>query len=113
MALDARTGEEVWEREVQDYTTGYYMTLAPLVAEGKVMVGVSGGEFGIRGFVAAFDAMTGEQSWKTYTIPAPGEPGSETWEGDSWKTGGVSIWVTGSYDPRLGLTYWGTGNAGP
>ena len=113
VALDARTGEEVWEREVEDYTTGYYMTLAPLVAEGKVMVGVSGGEFGIRGFVAAFDAMTGEQSWKTYTIPAPGEPGSETWEGDSWKTGGVSIWVTGSYDPRLGLTYWGTGNAGP
>ena len=113
VALDARTGEVVWEREVQDYTTGYYMTLAPLVAEGKVMVGASGGELGIRGFVAAFDALTGEQSWKTYTIPAPGEPGSETWEGDSWKTGGASIWVTGSYDPQLGLTYWGTGNASP
>ena len=113
VALDARTGEVVWESEVGDYTAGYYMTLAPLVAEGKVMVGVSGGEFGIRGFITAFDAMTGEEAWKTYTIPAPGEPGSETWEGDSWKTGGVSIWVTGSYDPRLGLTYWGTGNGAP
>ena len=113
VALDARSGEVVWEREVEDYTTGYYMTLAPLVAAGKVMVGVSGGEFGIRGFVAAFDAVTGEPAWKTYTIPAPGEPGSETWEGDSWKTGGVSVWVTGSYDPQLGFSYWGTGNAGP
>ena len=113
VALDARTGEVVWESEVEDYTAGYYMTLAPLIAEGKVMVGVSGGEFGIRGFITAFDAMTGKEAWKTYTIPAPGEPGSETWEGESWKTGGVSIWVTGSYDPALGLTYWGTGNAGP
>lgn len=113
VALDARSGEVVWEREVEDYTAGYYMTLAPLVAEGKVMVGVSGGEFGIRGFIAAFEAMTGEPAWKTYTIPAPGEPGSETWEGESWKTGGVPVWVTGSYDVALGLTYWGTGNAGP
>ena len=113
VALDARSGEVVWESEVGDYATGYDMTLAPLVAEGKVMVGVAGGEFGIRGFITAFDAMTGEEAWKTYTIPAPGEPGSETWEGESWKTGGVSIWVTGSYDSQLGLTYWGTGNAGP
>ena len=113
VALDALSGEVVWEREVEDYASGYYMTLAPLVAEGKVMIGVSGGEFGIRGFVQAFDAISGEPAWKTYTIPAPGEPGSETWEGESWKTGGVSIWITGSYDPELGLTYWGTGNAGP
>ena len=113
VALDARTGEEVWESEVEDYAAGYDMTLAPLVAEGKVIVGVAGGEFGIRGFITAFDAMTGEEAWKTYTIPAPGEPGSETWPGDTWKTGGVSIWITGSYDPQLGLTYWGTGNAGP
>ena len=113
VALDARTGEVVWESEVEDYANGYYMTLAPLVADGKVIVGVSGGEFGIRGFIMAFDAMTGEQAWKTYLIPAPGEPGSETWEGDAWKTGGASIWVTGSYDPQLGLTYWGTGNAAP
>ncbi len=113
VALDARTGAVVWERKIEDYTHGYYCTLAPLAAQGKIMVGVSGGEFGIRGFVAAFDAETGEPIWKTYTIPAPGESGNETWPGDSWKTGGVPVWVTGAYDPKLGLTYWGTGNAGP
>ena len=113
VALDAVTGEVAWEAEVEDYRAGYYMTLAPLVADGKVMVGVSGGEFGIRGFVAAYDAATGEQAWKTYTIPAPGEPGSESWPGDSWKTGGVPVWITGSYDPGSGLSYWGTGNGGP
>ncbi len=113
VALDATTGEVVWETEVEDYAAGYYMTLAPLVAAGKVMVGVSGGEWGIRGFVAALDAQSGESAWKTYTIPAPGEPGSETWPGDSWKTGGVPVWITGSYDPMRKLTYWGTGNGGP
>ena len=113
VALDAVTGAVAWEAEVEDYGAGYYMTLAPLVAEGKVMVGVSGGEFGIRGFVAAYDAGTGEPAWKTYTIPAPGEPGSESWPGDSWKTGGVPVWITGSYDPGSGLSYWGTGNGGP
>jgi|TARA_Y100000294_G_C8556617_1_gene337423 alcohol dehydrogenase (cytochrome c) len=113
VALDARTGEVVWETEVGDYTTGYYMTLAPLAAEGRVMVGVSGGEFGIRGFITALDAATGEALWKTYTIPAPGEPGSESWPGDSWKTGGVPVWITGSYDPATRTSYWGTGNGGP
>ena len=113
VALDATTGDVVWEAEVEDYGRGYYMTLAPLVAEGKVMVGVSGGEFGIRGFVAAFDAMSGEPAWKAYTIPSPGEPGSESWPGDSWKTGGVPVWITGSYDPATKLSYWGTGNGGP
>ena len=113
VALDAASGEVVWEAEVEDYATGYYMTLAPLVASGKVMVGVSGGEFGIRGFVAAFDANTGEPAWKAYTIPAPGEPGSDSWPGDSWKTGGVPVWITGSYDPATGISYWGTGNGGP
>ena len=113
VALDARTGELVWETEIEDYGAGYYMTLAPLVAGGNVMVGVSGGEWGIRGFVAALDASTGDEVWKTYTIPAPGEPGSESWPGDSWKTGGVPVWITGSYDPASELTYWGTGNGGP
>jgi alcohol dehydrogenase (cytochrome c) len=110
VALDARTGKVVWDQTVEDYKKGYYMTLAPLVAKGKVMVGVSGGELGIRGFIQAFDAGTGRPAWKTFTIPAPGEPGSETWKGDTWRTGGVSVWITGTYDPQLNLTYWGTGN---
>jgi alcohol dehydrogenase (cytochrome c) len=114
VALDAKTGNEVWNAKVEDYTQGYYMSLAPLVADGKVMVGVSGGEFGVRGFVAAFDAETGKPAWKAYAVPAPGEPGSETWpQGDQWKTGGGSVWITGSYDPETNLTFWGTGNGGP
>ena len=113
VALNAKTGAVVWDKAVADYNTGYYMTMAPLAARGKIMVGVSGGERGIRGFVVALDAETGNQVWKTYTIPGPGEPGNDTWPGDSWKTGGAPVWVTGSYDPKLGLTYWGTGNPGP
>ena len=111
VALDAKTGKVVWDQTVEDYKKGYYMTLAPLVAKGKVIVGVSGGELGIRGFIQALDAKTGGTAWKTYTVPAPGEPGSDTWKGDTWKTGGVSVWITGSYDPALNITYWGTGNA--
>lgn len=114
VALDARTGEEVWTTQVADNSAGYYMSLAPLVADGKVLVGTSGGELGIRGFVAAYDAETGKELWKTYMIPAPGEPGSETWpEGDQWKTGGASVWVTANYDPATNLSFWGTGNGGP
>jgi alcohol dehydrogenase (cytochrome c) len=113
IALDAKTGKVVWDTTVDDYTKGYYLTLAPLVAKGKVMVGTSGGELGIRGFIAAFDAQTGKEVWKTYTIPGPGEPGHDTWPGETWKTGGVSVWLTGHYDPQLNLTYWGTGNAAP
>jgi alcohol dehydrogenase (cytochrome c) len=113
VALDAKTGAVVWNKAVENYNTGYYMTIAPLAARGKIMVGVSGGERGIRGFVVALDANTGEQVWKSYTIPAPGEPGNDTWPGDSWKTGGAPVWVTGSYDPKLGMTFWGTGNPGP
>ena len=113
VALNARTGEVEWETAVEDYRHGYYMTLAPLVAGGNVMVGVSGGEFGIRGFVMALDADTGEIAWKTYTIPEPGEFGNDTWPGDSWQTGGAPVWVTGTYDPELNQSYWGTGNPGP
>jgi alcohol dehydrogenase (cytochrome c) len=114
IALDARTGKEVWTTEVADSKAAYYITLAPLIAGGKIMVGASGGEFGIRGFVAAFDPDTGKEQWRTYTIPAPGEPGSETWpKGDQWKTGGGSVWVTGNYDPATNLAYWGVGNGGP
>ena len=114
VAIDAKTGKEVWSKSVADNQTGYYMTLAPLVAGGTVMVGASGGELGIRGFVAGFQADTGEELWRTYTVPAPGEPGSETWpKGDQWKNGGGSVWVTGNYDPATNLAYWGVGNGGP
>lgn len=113
VALEALTGRVVWSTEVADNAAGYYMTLAPLAARGKVMVGVSGGEMGIRGFVAALDAETGAEAWRAYTVPGPGEPGHETWPGDSWRTGGVPVWITGHYDPELNLTYWGTGNPGP
>ena len=114
VALDARTGKEVWTASVGDNQSGYYMSLAPMVAEGKVMIGASGGELGIRGFVAAYDANTGALAWKTYTVPAPGERGSETWpKGDQWKTGGAPVWVTGNFDPATHLSFWGTGNGGP
>jgi alcohol dehydrogenase (cytochrome c) len=113
VALDAVTGEVVWEKPVEDYRSGYYITMAPLAVRGNVLVGVSGGERGIRGFVAALDAETGEEVWRTYTIPGPGEPGNDTWPDDTWQHGGAPTWVTGTYDPVLNQTYWGTGNAGP
>jgi alcohol dehydrogenase (cytochrome c) len=113
IAFEARTGEIAWEAEIADYRGAYYITMAPLAANGKIMVGVSGGERGIRGFVTARDAETGEEVWKTYTIPGPGEFGNDSWPGDSWQTGGAPSWVTGTYDPELNQTYWGTGNPGP
>src|SRR5256885_1611660 len=96
-----------------DYKNGYYFTMAPLVAKNKVMIGTSGGELGIRGYVAGFDAETGKPAWQTHPIPGPGEPGHDTWSGDAWKTGGVSVWLTAHYDPQLNLSFWGTGNAAP
>jgi alcohol dehydrogenase (cytochrome c) len=115
IAIDAITGQPLWQKSVADPTAGYAMTLAPLVVKDKVIVGVAGGEYGIRGFIAAHDAATGEEAWRFYTIPAPGEPGFETWAdgGDAWQHGGASVWLTGSYDPALDLTYWGIGNPGP
>lgn len=167
VALDAKTGEVRWEQAVDDYHNGYYMTLAPLVAKGRVMVGVSGGEYGIRGYVAAYDVngapeqqvaattpaagsadagptpaagptstpaggkddsgaaatlaaasdpgpvRAGKELWRTYTVPGPGEPGNDSWPGDTWQRGGASVWVTGTYDPASGVSYWGTGNASP
>jgi len=114
VAIDVRTGREVWNRTVAENRSGHYMSLAPLVADGKVIIGTSGGEQGIRGFLAAYDPDSGKELWRTYTVPAPGEPGSETWpKGDQWKTGGAPIWVTGNYDPETNIAYWGTGNGGP
>jgi len=114
VALDSKTGQEVWTTRVADNASGYYMSLAPLVADGKVLIGTSGGDLGIRGFVAAFDAETGNELWRTFMVPAPGEPGSETWpNGDQWKRGGASVWVSGNYDHATNLAFWGTSNGGP
>ena len=114
VAIDAKSGKEVWATKVEENKNGYYITMAPLVADGKVIVGASGGERGIRGFVAAFDPDSGKEIWRCYTIPAPGEPGSETWpKGEQWKNGGGSVWVTPNYDPDTNLLFVGTGNGGP
>jgi alcohol dehydrogenase (cytochrome c) len=114
IAIDARTGRELWKSEpAGDPKQGYAFTHAPLVVKDKVIAGTAGGEFGVRGFIAAWDVKTGKEVWRFYTVPAPGEPGSDTWTGESWQHGGGPIWVTGSYDPELNLTYWGTGNPGP
>ena len=125
IAIDAKTGRALWNTRVADSKGGYSVTHAPLVVKDKVIVGVGGGEYGIRGFVAAYDARSGREAWRFYTLPAPNEPGGDTWkpcppktadafcDPDAWKHGGGSVWVTGSYDPALNLTYWGVGNAGP
>jgi alcohol dehydrogenase (cytochrome c) len=113
MAFDAKTGSVRWDITICDYTGGYSLTLAPLVIKDKVIVGTAGGEYGIRGFLDAYNAKTGERAWRFNTIPGPEEPGHKTWENDAWKRGGGSIWLTGSYDPELNLTYWGVGNPSP
>ena len=113
LAVDSRSGAIRWDTVVADYRKGYGITAAPLTINGKVITGISGGEGGIRGFIDAYDAKTGKRLWRFWTIPAPGEPGHETWAGASWKTGSGPTWLTGSYDPELNLLYWGTGNPGP
>ena len=113
IALDAKTGAVQWEVQSADPATGYSKTAAPLVIGDKVISGIAGGEYGIRGFLDAYDANTGELVWRFYTIPGEGEPHNDTWEDDSWKTGGAPTWITGAYDPDLNLVYWGTGNPGP
>lgn len=113
VCLDLRTGRERWDVTVADYKTGHSMTVAPLAVKDKIVVGISGGEFGIRGFIDAYDAKTGSRAWRFWTVPGPGEAGNDTWEGESWKTGGAATWVTGAFDPELNLLYWGTGNPAP
>ena len=113
VALDLKTGAVQFDVPIADYTLGYAATVAPLVVRDKVIVGISGGEFGIRGFIDAYDPQTGKQIWRFWTVPGIGEPGSETWPPDVWARGGGPTWQTGSYDPELNLIYWGTGNPSP
>ena len=115
VALDAESGEMIWDTIHGDVRAAESATVAPLVVKDKVIVGSSGGEFGVRGHLDAYDIETGERVWRCYMIPKPGEPGSETWpeEGEAWQRGGGNCWVTGTYDPELNLLYWGTGNPAP
>ncbi len=113
VALDAKTGNVIWDVEAADYRKANVFTVAPLLVKDRVVVGVSGGEYGVRGFIDAYEAETGKRAWRFYTVPGPGEPGNETWDGDSWKAGGAPAWITGSYDPELDLIYWPTGNPSP
>jgi alcohol dehydrogenase (cytochrome c) len=113
VALDIATGKVKWDVETARHADGYSNTAAPLVIGNKVVVGIAGGEYGIRGFVDAYDMNTGDRLWRFITIPAPGEPGSDSWAGDSWKTGGGPTWMTGSYDAETNLIFWGIGNPGP
>ncbi len=113
VAIDVKDGHALWNVKLAEAAAGYAATMAPLVVKGKVIVGVAGGEFGIRGFIAAFEAQTGKQAWHFDTIPDPDQPGHDSWRGGDWEHGGGAVWMTGSYDPDLNLTYWGTGNPGP
>jgi quinohemoprotein ethanol dehydrogenase len=115
VALDQKTGRRVWSTQVGAWQQGYTITSAPLYVDGKVITGLSGGEFGIRGRVTAFDAATGKEAWRFFTIPGPGEKGHDTWpsKGNAWQHGGAPVWQTPSVDPKLGLMYFSTGNAGP
>lgn len=113
MALDMKTGRVRWDVEIADYKEGFTITGAPLAIKNMVVTGVAGGEYGIRGFVDARDAKTGKEKWRFYTVPEPGKPGADTWEGDSWRTGGGPTWTTGSFDPQTNVIYWPTGNPSP
>ncbi len=112
IALDAKTGKELWRSHVIDFKDGYSQTVAPLVADGVVITGISGAEYGIRGFIDGWDPDTGKHLWRTYTVAGPNDPNGKTWPGDTYLHGGGSTWITGSFDPELHTVYWGTGNAG-
>ncbi len=113
VAINANTGKMIWQTRVANPSDGFTLTGAPLVANQSVIVGVAGGEYGIRGFLSAYDPQNGREQWKFFTIPGPGDRGHETWTTDAWRTGGGPTWITGSYDPSLDLIYWGVGNPAP
>ena len=113
IALDAKTGQQLWKSVVASAKAGYSITHNPTIVKDKVIVGTGGGDGPIRGYISAFDAKTGAEVWRFYTIPGPGEPGNETWSGESWKTGGVGVWNAGAYDPETNLVFFGTGNPAP
>ena len=113
IALDSKTGSVLWDQTAADYKLGYSFTVAPLVVKDLILIGVSGGEYGIRGFIDAYDAATGERRWRFYTVPGPGEPGHDSWEADSWKIGGAPAWNTGTYDSATNQVFWPTGNPSP
>ncbi len=113
LAIDAKSGTLVWKTKVAEAADRFSITMSPNVIKDKVIVGTAGGDMGIRAHISAFDAKTGEEVWRFYTIPGPGEPGNETWSGDSWKTGGAAVWNAGAYDPETNLAFWGTGNPAP
>ena len=113
VAIDARSGNLVWDKEVADHRSGYSKTAAPLIVKDEVVTGIAGGEYGIRGFIDSYNAATGALEWRANTIPGPDHPDNQSWAGDSWRTGGSASWITGAYDPDLDLVYWGTGNPGP
>ncbi|HKQ67380.1 MAG TPA: PQQ-dependent dehydrogenase, methanol/ethanol family [Methylomirabilota bacterium] len=113
VALDAQTGKELWKTQVIDHTGGSVITSPPTIVKNLVVTGFGGGEFGVRGYISAYDQNTGREVWKLYTVPGPGEAGNDTWKGDSWKFGGGVAWHIGSYDPTLNLLYYGTSNPAP
>ena len=113
VALDNQTGKVVWDKKMGDYTYAETFTIMPMALRGKIIFGTAGAEYGVRGWVKAINADTGDQVWQTYTIPGPGEPGNDTWAGDSWKYGGGSAWITGSYDKDTNRLFWPIGNPGP
>ncbi|HXB67394.1 MAG TPA: PQQ-dependent dehydrogenase, methanol/ethanol family [Candidatus Acidoferrales bacterium] len=113
VALDAKTGAVRWDTAVANHKAGYSITVAPLAIKDKIVIGMAGGEYGVRGFLDAYDAKTGKRAWRFWTVPGPGEPGHDSWAGDTWKTGSATTWTTGAYDPATNLIFWGTGNPGP